>query len=359
MGLGCHLSPEYARTRWPTNPLSRHPRMQAGLAARRGRAAGVRALRRPVPHRGRQPPDQGGRQAGAAASALAAAATATADDVDAVSDDVVMGAVAVELVHLGSLYHDDVMDGPPPAARSRASAQKWGNLRAILAGDFLLAGPRIAASLGVEVAGLLAATIGRLCEGRVRELRDTHNVGRTGPTCPGRGKTASPSPPAGRLPSSATSPGTRSLSSGLRFSMAFRSWTILDVTATDEQRQANPSGATTRRGRLHPARHPYRGEAGTARPRQPAGGPWRASRLDRPGHGPGRRRCRPSLETAAATQSAVRAARLPTPPPPSRLGRAAQHLLATSSRCLSPGAGPVPVRGARRRSVGHGGRGRR
>ncbi|MGH9115998.1 MAG: polyprenyl synthetase family protein, partial [Acidimicrobiales bacterium] len=48
---------------------------------------------------------------------------------------------------------------------------RWGNLVAILAGDFLLArASEIAAALGTEVAGLLARTIGRLCEGEVGQL---------------------------------------------------------------------------------------------------------------------------------------------------------------------------------------------
>jgi heptaprenyl diphosphate synthase len=52
---------------------------------------------------------------------------------------------------------------------------KWGNLQAILAGDFLLArASEIAASLGTEVAGLLARTIGQLCEGQIEELRFTY-----------------------------------------------------------------------------------------------------------------------------------------------------------------------------------------
>ncbi|MDQ4098181.1 MAG: polyprenyl synthetase family protein [Actinomycetota bacterium] len=97
-----------------------------------------------------------------------------------VSDDVVMGACAVELVHLGSLYHDDVMD----EARTRRNVEsvnaRWGNLVAILAGDFLLArASEIAAALGTEVAGLLARTIGLLCEGQVRELSQAFDVGRT------------------------------------------------------------------------------------------------------------------------------------------------------------------------------------
>src|SRR5688500_19939899 len=57
---------------------------------------------------------------------------------------------------------------------------RWGNLTAILAGDFLLAkASEIAASLGTEVAGLLAHTIGRLCEGQVGELRTAFNPART------------------------------------------------------------------------------------------------------------------------------------------------------------------------------------
>ncbi len=96
------------------------------------------------------------------------------------NDDVLTGGVAVELVHLGSLYHDDVMDEAQVRRNVASVNAKWGNLRAILAGDFLLArASELAASLGTEVAGLLAATIGRLCEGQVRELQDTGNPNRT------------------------------------------------------------------------------------------------------------------------------------------------------------------------------------
>jgi heptaprenyl diphosphate synthase len=95
------------------------------------------------------------------------------------SDAVVMGAVAVELVHLGSLYHDDVMDEAETRRGIDSVNARWGNLRAILAGDFLLArASEIAASLGTEVAGLLARTIGWLCEGEVAQLRYVFNTGR-------------------------------------------------------------------------------------------------------------------------------------------------------------------------------------
>ena len=99
---------------------------------------------------------------------------------EALTDAMVRGGVAVELVHLGSLYHDDVMDEAETRRGIDAVNHRWGNLTAILAGDFLLAkASELAASLGTEVAELLAATIGRLCEGQVRELQLIYDITRT------------------------------------------------------------------------------------------------------------------------------------------------------------------------------------
>lgn len=96
-----------------------------------------------------------------------------------VTDEAVRGGVAVELVHLGSLYHDDVMDEATDRRGVPSVNAKWGNLVAILAGDFLLArASEIAASLGTEVAALLARTISRLCEGEVGQLRYAFDVRR-------------------------------------------------------------------------------------------------------------------------------------------------------------------------------------
>src|SRR6478609_4503759 len=94
--------------------------------------------------------------------------------------DVVRGGVSVELVHLGSLLHDDVIDEAVTRRGIESVNARWGNLKAILAGDYLLAkASEIAASLGTEVAGLLAATIGRLCEGQIVELQSAFDLGRT------------------------------------------------------------------------------------------------------------------------------------------------------------------------------------
>ena len=158
-------------------------------------------------------------------------------------DDVVMGAVAVELVHLGSLYHDDVMD----EARTRRNVEsvnaRWGNLVAILAGDFLLArASEIAASLGTEVAGLLAATIGKLCEGQVRELAQTFDVTRSEESylTSIAGKTAALMATAcrvGAITARVDRPGVEALTAyGERVGMVFQIVDdILDVVATDEE----------------------------------------------------------------------------------------------------------------------------
>ena len=110
---------------------------------------------------------------------VAAAMTGLADGIE-VDQDVIRGGVAVELVQVGSLYHDDVMDEAEIRRQVPSVNARWGNLRAILAGDYLLAkASEIAASLGVEVAGLLASTIAELCKGQVAELRTLYDVDRT------------------------------------------------------------------------------------------------------------------------------------------------------------------------------------
>ena len=96
------------------------------------------------------------------------------------TEPVVDGAVAVELVHLGSLYHDDIMDSATTRHGVETANRRWGVPVTIMSGDFLLArASEMAASLGTEVAGLLATTIVRMCEGQVRELTDAFNVDRT------------------------------------------------------------------------------------------------------------------------------------------------------------------------------------
>jgi len=80
--------------------------------------------------------------------------------------------VAVELIHIGSLYHDDVIDEADSRRGATSVNANWTNTVAILAGDFLLArASEVAAPLGTEAVELLARTYARLCEGQILELQ--------------------------------------------------------------------------------------------------------------------------------------------------------------------------------------------
>ena len=96
------------------------------------------------------------------------------------TDDDLLGGVAVELVHLASLYHDDVIDEATVRRNVESVNSRYGNLVAIVAGDYLLSrSAAIAADLGTEVARLLATTLGQLCHGQVIEVRSSFQTGRT------------------------------------------------------------------------------------------------------------------------------------------------------------------------------------
>ncbi len=159
------------------------------------------------------------------------------------SDDAIMGGCSVELVHIGSLYHDDVMDEAETRRGVPSANIRFGNVIAILAGDFLLAkASEIAASLGVEVAGLLARTIAELCEGQVLELQSVFNPDRTVDSYLASidGKTASlmaTSARIGALVTSAPRDHVDALTEfGQRLGMVFQVVDdILDLVATDEQ----------------------------------------------------------------------------------------------------------------------------
>jgi heptaprenyl diphosphate synthase len=80
--------------------------------------------------------------------------------------------VAVELVHQGSLYHDDVIDEADARRGSPSINHNWSNTVAILSGDFLLArASEVAAPLGQDAVTLIAQTYATLVEGQVLELQ--------------------------------------------------------------------------------------------------------------------------------------------------------------------------------------------
>ena len=89
---------------------------------------------------------------------------------DAGRPEVVEAGVVVELTHLASLYHDDVMDSADQRRGAAAAHLVWGNQVAILVGDLLFArASRVVADLGPEAVNIQAATFERLCLGQMHE----------------------------------------------------------------------------------------------------------------------------------------------------------------------------------------------
>ena len=86
------------------------------------------------------------------------------------ADDVVKAAVVVELTHVASLYHDDVMDEARIRRGSASANSRWGNTVAILVGDLLFArASDIVCDLGPEFVRLQARTFSRLVQGQIAE----------------------------------------------------------------------------------------------------------------------------------------------------------------------------------------------
>ena len=89
---------------------------------------------------------------------------------DGATAQVVDAASALELTHLGSLYHDDVMDGADRRRGVASAHQVWGNSIAILTGDLLFSrASQIMAHLGERAMALQADTFERLVLGQMHE----------------------------------------------------------------------------------------------------------------------------------------------------------------------------------------------
>ena len=89
---------------------------------------------------------------------------------DATKQDVLDAAVVVELTHLATLYHDDVMDDAPTRRGVPTAQMVWGNSVAILTGDLLFArASQVGSHLGQASLTLQADTFERLCLGQLHE----------------------------------------------------------------------------------------------------------------------------------------------------------------------------------------------
>jgi heptaprenyl diphosphate synthase len=94
-----------------------------------------------------------------------------------IAEPAIDAAVAVELIHVGSLHHDDVID-ESPTRRGRPSVNvTWGNSIAILAGDLVLArASEIGARLGRKASEMLARTLGTIVYGQMLELAGAYDL---------------------------------------------------------------------------------------------------------------------------------------------------------------------------------------
>ena len=89
---------------------------------------------------------------------------------DPTAPEVALAGTVVELTHLATLYHDDVMDEAPVRRGAASANARWGNSIAILTGDFLFSrAADLAAQLGPEAVRIQADTFSRLVHGQIAE----------------------------------------------------------------------------------------------------------------------------------------------------------------------------------------------
>ena len=89
---------------------------------------------------------------------------------DPTADGVLTAACVVELTHLASLYHDDVMDEADLRRGAESANARWDNHIAILTGDFLFSkSSELTATLGADAVRIQAETFTKLVEGQILE----------------------------------------------------------------------------------------------------------------------------------------------------------------------------------------------
>lgn len=87
-------------------------------------------------------------------------------------------ATAVELVHVASLYHDDVIDRAPQRRGVHSANRRWGNGVATAVGTFLMSRAlERSAALGAHANGLVAGAVMQLCTGQLEEIENAYDIG--------------------------------------------------------------------------------------------------------------------------------------------------------------------------------------
>jgi heptaprenyl diphosphate synthase len=162
---------------------------------------------------------------------------------------VVAAAASVELVQVGSLVHDDILDGADTRRGRPTINAVEGVNHAVLAGDFILArAAELAARVSQEAAALIAAALGDLCEGQVLEMRDSFDPDRSveAHLASIRGKTAALFECACRLGAHCAGLGDENVRAFARYGHAFgMGFQVLDDVLDligDEARLGKPTG---------------------------------------------------------------------------------------------------------------------
>lgn len=97
-----------------------------------------------------------------------------------IDERVISSCVAVELIHIASLVHDDVIDNATSRRNVPTINHQADVNRAIIVGDYLVARAITqAASVSQEVAQTIASAFAAMCDGQARELADIGNLNRT------------------------------------------------------------------------------------------------------------------------------------------------------------------------------------
>jgi heptaprenyl diphosphate synthase len=93
------------------------------------------------------------------------------------AEEVTIAGAVIELVHLATLYHDDVMDEAQLRRGAPSANVRWGNNVAILAGDYLFAtASRLVSRLGPDAVRIIAETFAQLVTGQMRESQGAANA---------------------------------------------------------------------------------------------------------------------------------------------------------------------------------------
>jgi heptaprenyl diphosphate synthase len=167
-------------------------------------------------------------------------------------------AVAIELIHMATLVHDDVIDNAATRRGMPTASARWGNHASVLTGDYLFAKAfsLIANNAGRETLKILTDAICAMCEGEIIQIRDNFNPSQSEDDYLDRidKKTAefiAASCELGAITAGMNSTETRALRQyGYAIGTAFQiTDDLLDVTASSEQ-IGKPAGNDLRQGVL-------------------------------------------------------------------------------------------------------------